>query len=53
MRLEYDALLKKNTRVLVPPTNKKVIDSKWVWWVKGKPLKTIEKLKSRLCCLGV
>lgn len=49
MQSEFNALLRNKMWVLVPPpSNKKIIGSKWVWRVKEKPYITVDKLKSRV-----
>ena len=50
---EYLDLLRNNTWNLVPhPTDRKLIDSKWVFKVKKNPNGTINKYKARLVAKG-
>lgn len=53
MKSEYASLLKNNTWTLVdPPTNAKVIQSKWIFKTKYKADGSIEKRKARLVAKG-
>ena len=53
MQLEYDALLRNKTWVLVPPsTSSNVIGCKWVYKLKYKPDGSIECHKVRLVAKG-
>ncbi|PLW35354.1 hypothetical protein PCASD_15517 [Puccinia coronata f. sp. avenae] len=50
---EFSSLLGMETWRLVPrPDKRKIIKSKWVFKVKRRPDKTIQKLKARLVAMG-
>ena len=51
---EYEALMKNKTWHLVPsqPSNKNLIDCKWVYRIKKNPDGTIEWYKARLVAKG-
>jgi transposase InsO family protein len=50
---EYASLLGMNTWKLVPrPQKRKIIKSKWVFKIKRRPDRSIQKLKARLVAMG-
>jgi hypothetical protein len=50
---EFASLLGMNTWKLVPrPPKRKVIKSKWVFKMKRRPDRSIQKLKGRLVAMG-
>ncbi|PLW39423.1 hypothetical protein PCASD_08000 [Puccinia coronata f. sp. avenae] len=50
---EYASLLGMSTWKLVPrPAKRKIIKSKWVFKIKRRPDRTIQKLKARLVAMG-
>ena len=53
MEHEYQALLKNQTWSLVsPPSNAKIIGCKWVFKLKHKPDRSIDRYKARLVAQG-
>ena len=53
MEHEYQALLKNQTWSLVPPpSNAKIIGCKWVFKLKQKPNRSIDRYKARLVAQG-
>ena len=53
MNVEFDALLKNQTRLLVPShTARNVIGCKWVFWVKRHADGSVEHYKARLVAKG-
>jgi Reverse transcriptase (RNA-dependent DNA polymerase) len=53
MSEELNTLARNNTWSLVhPPTNQKIIGSKWVYKVKRNPNDSVERYKARLVAKG-
>lgn len=53
MQKEFDALVKNNTWIFVPPSPQyKVISCKWVYKIKVKSSGDIERYKARLVARG-
>jgi histone deacetylase 1/2 len=53
MDIEYVALMKNKTRHLVPPQKgRNIIDRRWVWKVKRKTDRSLDKYKARLVAKG-
>ena len=53
MHLEFEVLIKNKTWVLVPPlSNQNIIGCRWVYKLKFKPDRTIERYKARLVAKG-
>jgi hypothetical protein len=52
MDKEYATLLKNETWQLVPRTGANIIDCKWVYKIKKKPVGSIDRYKARLVANG-